>query len=241
MKIKSIVIVLALLGLSIQVSADTLNCPSLTTKSDGTKVCIYEPSKAVDYAVKNYKESAQDDGNFAVYDNNCTNFVSQSVLAGFAETKYRSTLYSKREQYLADENDTYSWFYRSKWDTGVNWKQAHSLYLYAKYTDENDSGSNYNDNGPKFDFVTRDSDIAYLDPNDVIEGDIIFADFNSPDGIIDHVFIVTGKEWYQSFYNKIRVTSNSSYYTDKGLGEINEAYGQDIHFYVYRPVAYVEK
>ncbi|MDF1682865.1 MAG: amidase domain-containing protein [Patescibacteria group bacterium] len=235
------------LGLSTQVSADTLNCPSLTIKSDGTKVCAYKSSKSVDYAVKNYKKSAQNDDNFAVYDNNCTNFVSQSVLAGFAETKYRSTLYSKREQYLADENDTYSWFYRSKWDAGANWKQAHSLYLYAKYTDENDSGSNYNENGPKFDFVTRDSDSAYLDPNDVLEGDIIFADINNPtydqyiDGTMDHVFIVTGKEWYQSFYNKIRVTSNSSYYTDKGLGEINEEYEQDIHFYVYRPVAYVEK
>ena len=110
MKIKNIAIALAL-GVSTQVSADTLDCPSLTTKSDGTKVCDYDVSKAVDYAVKNYKEGAQNDGTFAVYPNNCTNFVSQSVLAGFAETKYRSTLYSKREQYLSDEHDTYSWFY----------------------------------------------------------------------------------------------------------------------------------
>ena len=130
---------------------------------------------------------------------------------------------------------------------GSNWKEAHSLYLYAKYTDQYDSGSYYYENGPKFEFVTKDSSTSYLDPDDVQEGDIIFADIYNPvnnqyiDKIMDHVFIVTGKEWWQPGYNEIRVTSNSSYYTDKGLGEINEVYGQNIIFYVYRPVAYVEK
>jgi hypothetical protein len=228
-------------------SADTLNCPSLITDRSGVKKCIYSPSRAVSYAVKNYKQRSQDDNTFDIYDNNCTNFVSQSILAGFVETNNRRTLYNSREQYLADLNDPYDWFYKSKWDTGKNWKEAHSLYLYAKYTDDYDSGKNYFETGPKFKFIDRDSDLDYLDPGNVKEGDIIFADINSPenaqyiDGKMDHVFVVTGKEWWQPFYNKIRVTSNSSYYTDKGLGEINESYHQNIHFYVFRPVAYIQQ
>ena len=221
----------------------------------------YNQNYAASYAFKNYNQKTQ--VKFAKYLNNCTSFISQSMMAGFAKTTSMNTLYNKRKNFLADRFDTYSWFYLNKYDKGSTWSEAHSLYLYAKYTDKNDIGPNYLENGPKFKFVTYDTLTSYMDYNSVQVGDIIFMDWHDanfdfdtminngiitnegkkhmkPDGHMDHTLIVTKiNYWSERGYNKIRVASNSRDYKDRGLGDINEDYDKKALFYVYRPTNYI--
>ena len=224
----------------------------------------YNSNYAAAYAYKNYDQSKQ--VKFAKYSNNCTNFVSQAILAGFARTTSMITLYNKRKQFLADMNDDYSWYYIDKYDKGNTWSEAHSLYIYAKFTDEKDNGPNYLYKGPKFKKITNDDSKHYMKYNEVKVGDIIFMDWHDeyfeehwddmydsngnltflgkkharPDGKMDHTLIVTKFQWWRRGYNKIRVASNSSDYKDKGLGTINEKYDKKAFFYVYRPIEYTK-
>ena len=228
--------------------AASLNCSNMITQSDGAKVCNYSASYAVSYSLNNWDQSeykntngSVNDGYFESYLNNCTNFVSQSILAGFSRQTSRKKLFDIKERYLADKGEHYSWFYKSKWDTGNSWKEAHSLYLYAKYTSDYDDTAPYNESGPKFKFITEDSLTHYMAYQKVQVGDIIFMDHTNNDGHMDHVLIVTDIEGWRYGYNEIRVASNTSDYPDKGLGDINEAYDKKATFHVFRPLAYVEQ
>jgi hypothetical protein len=134
----------------------------------------YNPNYAAAYAYKNYDQKKQ--VKFAKYPNNCTNFVSQAILAGFVKTTSMLTLYDKRMQFLADMGDDYSWYYIDKYVKGTTWSEAHSLYLYAKYTSENKDAYLYK--GPKFKFIANDDSKHYLKYYKVNVGDIIFMDWH---------------------------------------------------------------
>lgn len=239
---------LALIGMS--VNAETLNCPNMTKQSDGAKVCHYNLHSARSYALENWDRSnylnssgAVTDGYFASYDNNCTNFVSQSVLAGISEKHTRKDLFAVREQYFADRYDYYSWFYKSKWTAGNAWKGVQSLYLYADYTSRKDPGPTYKENGPKFKLITYNTPSKKLDIDSVKTGDVIFMDYEG-NAEKEHVFIVTNIQNWRFGYDEIRVASNTKDYSSKGLGTINkesnELNGRYPIFHVYRPTAYVE-
>jgi len=224
-----------------------LQCPSLYYQSDGSSVCKYHGTTAMIYSAINYDVENLNDSTFARYDHNCTHFASQVILAGFTEKTTRSELYALKEQYSADKSDIYSWFYQTKWQTGNAWKEAHSLYLYAKYSAEYDPGPVYLEAGPKFKYVTEDSQTAYMDHEKIKVGDIIFSDYEQPqyakkiDGHMDHVYIVTKLQLWRSGYDAIRVSANSEDHFDKSLGEINLKYKTKINFTVFRPIAYVSK
>ncbi len=224
----------------------------------------YNSNYAASYAYKNFDQRKQ--VKFAKYPNNCTNFVSQSIMAGFARTNSMVTLFNKRKEFLSDQGDTYSWYYIDKYTIGTTWSEAHSLYLYAQYTNRHRNDDLTDEKGPKFKFITKDSASHYMDYNDVNVGDIIFMDWHDkyffdhwddmfksngkltklgkkhakPDGKMDHSLIVTKFEWFDKGYNKIKVASNSSDYRDKGLGTINKEYNKKAFFYVYRPIKYTK-
>jgi hypothetical protein len=224
----------------------------------------YERFSAGNYAYKNYNQNNQ--VKFAKYPNNCTNFVSQSIMAGFVKTTSMKTLYKKRRDFMADYGDYYDWYYETKYDKGSTWSEANSLYRYAKYTDKYDRGPNYKYKGPKFKKITYDTSTSYLDYSKVQEGDIIFMDWHDeyfaknwddmfdsygnlnylgkkhaiPDGIMDHALIVTIIYSNIIGYDKIRVASNSEDYKDKSLGKINRDSNRKALFYVYRPTAYIK-
>jgi len=216
---------------------------ALTSNASAENI-TYNGFFAGNYAYKNYNQDNQ--VKFANYPNNCTNFVSQSIMAGFVKTKFMKTLYKKRRDFMADYGDYYDWYYLTKYDKGSTWSEANSLYRYARYTDKYDRGPNYKFKGPKFKKVTYDTPTKYLDYNKVQEGDIIFMDWHDkngdykPDGIMDHAFIVTLIYIHENGYNRIRVASNSIDYNNEGLGDKNKEYDKKALFYVYRPTAYIK-
>lgn len=251
---------------------DKVSCKNLFEFNDYTLQCSYNGKTASKFAYQNFKKKNTP---FEKFENNCTHFVSQSILAGFVGSSDINTVYKNTSYYKADKYEQYNWYFENMSSYGNSWSEAHSLYLYAKAN--NDLFYPYDFNGIMFDFIDRDY-ISELDEygnrrenggalhiDRIKEGDIIFVDHsftppqsyqsyyysdyysNTPlkniktDMKMDHSLIVTGISNFKRGYNKIRVTSNTSDYTDKGLGEINEKYNKKIEFHVFRPIYFIEK
>lgn len=169
---------------------------------------------------------------------NCTNFVSQALIAGLTGKNNPKDVFAERVNFTADKSALYlSWYFLSNTDRGPAWTGASKLYEYAR-----SNRSSYK--GLHFSFVTNDSPTKFMDYNSVRVGDVIFADWTS-DGTIDHAMIVTvfSNSIFNRGYNHIRVTyqggeQNPVGKTDKGLGDINDQYNKRVSFYVYRPLDY---
>jgi hypothetical protein len=171
----------------------------------------------------------------------CTNFGSQSILAGLVKSTNPATLYSKRREYHADRysNGT-RWYYENCKDKAPAWAGAHQLYQYA-------SGNRPSYAGLHFMLVTFDTPTKFMEYGRVEPGDIIFADWEN-DGRFDHTMVVVSydaRPWWQtqnSGYNRVRVayqnSSNNQPRGDVGLGDINIAYKYKAVFHVYRPLDY---
>jgi len=162
---------------------------------------------------------------------NCTNFVSQSVLAGLVDNSDKYVVYNKRAYYMADRDKgcSYCWYYDTSTSRGSAWTGANDLYNYAK--------SNLDSYwGMHFTFVTKDSSTTYLDTSKILVGDVVFADWTG-DGYIDHSMIVTTKT--ANSYSGVKVSyQNSEGYAprkDRPLSEINSS---GTVFRVYRPTFY---
>lgn len=203
----------------------------------------YDPAWAVDYASTNYNTSygsGSSQNPFSDYSGasggNCTNFVSQAIMAGFVDTDSMSTTYAQRSNYDIDKGSGsyYQWYFISNTDRGPAFTGANKLYEYAVH-----NWPTYR--GLHFEYVTHDTTTAFMDYTLVEEGDIIFADWEH-DGVIDHSMIVTDYQWWQFGHNEIRLTYQGTPgvvgKTNIGLGDINEDYDYEAVFYVYRPVDY---
>lgn len=205
----------------------------------------YSGSSAASYALGNYNraygisswENPFTDYSSLLVGGNCTNFVSQAILGGLLRTSSAKTAFDKRQDFDIDRisTSTYKWFFVSDAFRGPAWTGAHKLFEYAKY-----NKSSYK--GLHFTLVTKDTLSSFMDYTKVKVGDIVFADWNH-DGRIDHSMIVTAYESWRLGYNEIRVTSQSTNFANRGLGDINEKYRSadgtyQALFYVYRPTDY---
>lgn len=207
---------------------------------------VYDANDAAAYATHNYNRtygSSSSHNPFHNYDHiaggNCTNFVSQALIAGFVGSRDTSAVFPQRFNYDIDRNGNgpYRWYFRYDSDRGPAFTGAHKLYEYARQNLPHYKGLH-------FDPITHDTLDTFMNPKLVKKGDVIFADFDH-DGWIDHSMIVTRiSRWGYSWYNEIRLTyqglgdEDRVGVTDVGLGDINEKYNYEALFYVYRPVDY---
>ena len=262
---KFIIIAIFIAGLvSSAFAIDSYSCKNYSLKSN-KKVCKYNASTASKYALKYYNNKKKSP--FSYYGNNCTHFVSQSILAGFVGKDNVYSVFNERAEYDVEKGESLRWYYINKNDVGNSWTQAHSLYLYVKSSLNDFYRQKYS--GIKFKYVTRDFISSFdkngnrringgaLHINKVKEGDIIFIDYKDKkklyskysgslnniktDGIMEHAYIVTKIQRWRIGYNKIRVASNDNDYKDKGLGDVNSAYDNKIEFHIYRPYNFIEK
>jgi hypothetical protein len=204
---------------------------------------VYDPVDAVDYAVTNYNTAyggGVGQNPFTDYaglaGGNCTNFASQTIMAGLVQSDTMSTVYGQRTNYDIDITSyPLQWYYVSDASRGPAFTGADQLYEYAIY--------NYPTyRGLHFDYVTHDTLSEFMDYELVEKGDIIFADWPPADGVIDHSMIVTDIQTWRLGYNEIRLTYQGSPgvvgKTNIGLGDLNEDNDYEALFYVYRPVDY---
>lgn len=191
--------------------------------------------------------------------NNCTNFVSQALLAGLTGEYYSYEIYSKRIAYVADkwesglkydwnekfeleEMNSYRWYFENMTNDergfagrGTAFFGAQQLYDYAIGNKDN---GNYT--GMHFKLVTDSTKTRYLDVSKVQIGDIIFGDWGST-GKIHHAMIVTRIDSEKNDYSRIHVTYQSSYKTDVSLDEVLNINNHNALFYVFRPTRYSER
>ncbi|MCX7112753.1 MAG: amidase domain-containing protein [Proteobacteria bacterium] len=227
----------------------------------------YDGAWAAKYALKNYDqpyppskgnpfqnfEKRDSAGNLIPDGGNCTNFVSQALIAGFIQNDSMKKVFENRYEFDTDystANYTKAWYYRNDSQRGPAWSGAPKLFEYADKNIETFRGVHFKK-------ITSDSSTSFMDYNSVRVGDIIFADWgrdtnndkkvdSNADGTIDHSMIVTSYDYWTQFgYNKIQVTYQSKNKTRR-LGDINEENtyiknGKKIYaarFYVYRPTNY---
>ncbi|CAM2008804.1 amidase domain-containing protein [Acanthopleuribacter pedis] len=200
----------------------------------------YNAAYAAAYAIKNYNlayGNGSSQNPFTDYDGeteggNCTNFVSQCLVAGFIQTTSPKKVFQERFDFDTDRNSGsyYEWFFHNDGDRGPAWTGAAKLYEYAVH-----NPSHYK--GLHFQYITHDTSSDFMEYTKVRVGDIIFVDWEG-NGSIDHAMIVTKYESWRWGYNEIRVTYQSNNRLHKGLGDLNEEHNYDALFYVYRPLDY---
>lgn len=126
-------ILLASFFSNVAMSASSSSCDNYSNN-----VCSYSSSDAVSYA-RNYALSDTDFPKYQELGGNCTNFVSQSVLAGLIGSSDKKTVFNKRIYYWADKDRScdYCWYYgkydddQAKWTKGTAWTGAHEMFEYA--------------------------------------------------------------------------------------------------------------
>lgn len=191
----------------------------------------YNASYAVEYAVSMYEMKKYNEGinKFADYEGdpefdgayNCTNFVSQSLLAGLLRTSDPSDVFARRGEF-ADAGGDYEWFYNTKNDKGYAWAGVDGIRQYAHYNVPEYTGMH-------FDPVTTIRGTVWKQEHMKIrEGDVVFADFE-PDGDDsehndwDHAVIVTQILKDVETPDRVRVTQQSAYKLNRRLDELASA------------------
>jgi hypothetical protein len=213
--------------------------PPAASSTDAKKT--YNATNAVTYALNNYSVPYGSSGGQNPFHNygtltagNCTNFVSQAIMAGLSGQTTLTGAYNERFRYDVDAASNTQWYYRCDCDRGSAFTSPNELYKYA-----NSNKPNYK--GLHLQFVTKDTTASYLTVGAVQKGDIVFADWDN-DTKMDHGMLVTNIDNSQvgnNGYNKIRVTYQYIVgTTNKGLGDLNVQYNYKALFYVYRVVDY---
>ncbi len=200
----------------------------------------YSGSYAAAYAQRNYDtnygsrphQNPFGDFDGEVIGGNCTNFVSQCLIAGFIRSVDPHTVYARRYDFDIDDSSTsiYQWYFHHYGDRGPAFTGANKMYEYAGY-------NRISYKGLHFEYVTNDTKYDYLDVTKVRVGDVVFADWNG-DKVMDHAMLVTGYNSRAQGYNKIRLTYQSENTSGRGLGDVNREYRYKALFHVYRPLNY---
>lgn len=203
-------------------------------------------------------------------ESNCTNFVSQVLLAGLLKDNSMNNIFSNKNLFV-DKGELYDWYFVSKNEKSESWSGANGLYKYAKSNQEKNPPFKYG--GFMFEFITRDYISSYdekgnkrpnggtLDVSKIQVGDIIFVDHSNKNGkysdllkngkakkdiktngIMDHAFVVTKlRKSKPTKYDDIYVTSSTSTYINHTLHFRNELNNYALEFHVYRPIGFVKK
>lgn len=114
---------------------------------------------------------------FPVFPSDCANFVSQALAVGHSTFRY-------------NRNPALEWFYNNRWSYSQSWINAHLLFNFIRNTNR----------GYVIGQGVTSNPGVY---NSLEPGDLIFADWftnsaqkpHGEDGWIDHVMIVTGRDW----------------------------------------------
>lgn len=190
----------------------------------------YNPGAAATYAATNWNSQVVRYGvenpfpNYGALDpgGNCTNFVSQSIMAGLVGTFRPRVVFQNRALFVADKGSPLAWYFLSDADRAKPaWAGADGLYRYAR-------GNGPANKGLHFAAVP-------VDRTRITVGDIVFADWTG-DGRIDHSMIVTGLSNVNGF-NRIRLTYQSQDRTDVGFGDLI-ALKRGATYFVFRPINY---
>lgn len=202
----------------------------------------YNPNIAVKYAKKYYNtpyiginsNKFSDFHNSGIDGGNCTNFVSQCLLAGITGKYNNQDVFNLRNTYFdkGNSNGDNAWYFVDYNNRAPAWTGANWLYDYVKT-----QAKHPNYDGLHFTYVTHDTINQPLAYRDVKIGDIIFADWTG-DGTINHSMIVTDTNIWRSGYDEIQVTYQSTNRLNRGLGDINKEKDKKVLFYVYRPTGF---
>lgn len=234
LNLKKSTIVISILASVNAYAMDKNSCGNLNEEGK----CIYNPDIAVEYAQKYAKIVVPRFQDYTNYPNggNCTNFVSQAILAGLVGSSNVDEVYRKRLNYVVDNNpkSDYKWYFKSDGNRGEAWTGASQLYEYARRNIKT-----YN--GFHFDFVTQDSSSEPLNFKQIKKGDVIFVNWDSKkDSEIDHAMIVV--DISSRNYRGVKVAYQSDYEGGRknnvSLESINS---RNTIFYVYRPTFYWER
>lgn len=218
---------------------DRSSCKNYNSSTDR---CYYNRALAAKWARDNYDKTGDSewytpDNTWVRFPNNCTNFVSQAILAGFVgqANATRKNLWEHRYDYAVDDNSTaiYKWFYKSINNRGEAWSDASDLQMYAK---SNIQGYK----GIQFQHIESGSPNS-LSLQNVRGGDVIFlmnkGDTNND---ADHALIVSGINF--DFYHTndpkkyLTVAGNTGDYGDKLWSMIPHSIYK--RYEIYRPVYY---
>lgn len=219
--------------------------PTLTSLS--TNPVPYNPYYAVSFAVFNYNRPYSPSLNTGGLPgtncgNNCTQFISLSILAGLLQTFQPSTVDANKTQFV-DKSGSFWWYWvdcaNLPSDSSLaplSFIRANNLYRYANAYDSLLSQGINNVNGLYFQFVTRDSTTAYLDVDKIQPGDVVFEDdpdFSGMYGVVDHAMLVTTvNPGARNDYGRVLYTQQSDNKSGASLAAANSA---SRLWYVYRP------
>jgi hypothetical protein len=220
----------------------TLLCCSLPALAQ-SKRFTYDGGSAAAYARNNAwmpYGSRYDQNPFTSFQNNCTNFVSQAIMAGMLRQTNPWAVFSGRYDFVADRTASsgLKWYFINSGDRGSAWAGAKELYQYAVQNQPSWRGLHFTFVG--WDYPSNRS----LNPFYLRPGDVIFCDWEN-DGKIDHVLMVSRIDlslYVRYPYDRIRVAGQSNNHTDTSLQYIIDKTYQDSRtwaaFRVYRPVDY---
>ncbi len=225
-----------------------------------TGTTVYHKDSAAKYAKKYFSERIYLDassGKFPYFSENCTNFISQCILAGLMSCTDLGDVWDYRWSFV-DQGGYNEWYYKYCNNRSASWAGVHELYNYSNKNLPSYSGLHLK-------FVTRDTPDNTLDVSKVQVGDIIFVDtpndlyeqnhnnypsfftpeFYDPEtmyGHMNHALIVVKKKSGNG-YSSIKVAGHTKHYYDRSLATINaniyNETGSQAVFHVYRPLNFV--
>src|SRR5690349_2363211 len=95
----------------------------------------YDPYSARNYALSNVYTpygSRLGQNPFSNFGDNCTNFVSQAIMAGMIMRTSPADVYARRYDFMADLGQPLAWYFADASNRGPAWAGAKELYTYAK-------------------------------------------------------------------------------------------------------------
>lgn len=138
----------------------------VATAAQSAYAGYYNKSAAVNYA-RQYANSRNP--YFPIFPEDCTNYVSQALAVG-------------QEQFVySGPNESWRWFYTGRYAYSKSWSVAHQLF-------------NFILNRNRGYVIGQGVGTNWGNYNSLEPGDLIFASWND-NGWLDHVYMVTGKDW----------------------------------------------
>ena len=195
----------------------------------------YDPDFAKKYAFEQAQANAsQPSTQWKNWFKNCpepwgdnTNFINQVIRAGLAKTASPKMVYYAGQAFNSDPR----WQY-SKTGQSPAWQGPQAFYDYVKVNNGGKIGMN-------FTAQTSTKRGSVLNFKQVAVGDIIFVDWEN-DNKIDHTMVVTGGSTgdYTTTLVSYQSNANVSPSRDKTLSSIEQQFGGNNIYHVFRPTQY---
>ncbi len=187
----------------------------------------YAGDSAADYAENYWRNGNGNFTDFSSYGGDCTNFASQAILAGLADSSNGWTVYSARRDYQDDGYSGNDWWYSSSRNRAMpEWAGADGLYTYLKT-----QGNNPRYSGLQVQIVQRGGG---PDPSEYEEGDIISLVRN---GDAYHSMVVVNEGWWQWSTKVAYRNSDEGSPARKAISRLSRDARQD-DWWVFRPTGF---